>query len=345
MPGPGVRADDRAERRRDLDLGVRPHVLDELPQRRQALGRRSVRDPDLEVRRVGRGRLEQRPELGERLRVAAHALERDHLTVADREDRLHVQEVPGERRRAADAAAAREVLERVDGEEQLVLALVVARRTRRSPRRSCRARAGAARRSRASRSPPRRCASRSRAPRRRRAARRRPGRSRTCRRASRRSGSRGSARSGRRELLERGEEVAGRRLRRRRQLGVGLQPLVEAVGRDVDVVAEALVAEAHVQRHDPEVREARRASGKSAVESSTIAVLSAVSFTRRQPRTRSPRSGRSPRPSSRRPPPRPAPPRRSPRRSPRRVRQTTRVVGSASSTSRVASAPFRPGIR
>ena len=27
------------------------------------------------------------------------------------------------------------------------------------------------------------------------------------------------------------------------------------------------------------------------------------------------------------------------------VRQTTRVVGSASSTSRVASAPFRPGMR
>ena len=110
-------------------------------------------------------------ELGERLLVAAHALQRHDLAVADRQDRLHVQQVAGERGGAADAAALREVLERVHGEEQLVRASGSARRTRRSPRRSCRARAAAARRSRASRATPRRCASRSRAPCRRRAAR------------------------------------------------------------------------------------------------------------------------------------------------------------------------------
>ena len=46
------------------------------------------------------------------------------LAVADREDRLHVQQVAGERGRATDAPALREVLERVHREEQVVLALV-----------------------------------------------------------------------------------------------------------------------------------------------------------------------------------------------------------------------------
>src|SRR6476660_7090518 len=45
----GVRADDGTERRRDLDLRVRPLVLDELAQRLQTLGRRGLRDADLQV--------------------------------------------------------------------------------------------------------------------------------------------------------------------------------------------------------------------------------------------------------------------------------------------------------
>ena len=161
----------------------------------QPLGRGGVRDPDLQPRRVGRRRLEQLAELGERLGVAAHALQRHDLAVADRQDRLHVQQVAGERGSAADAAALREVLERVDREEQLVPCAGSARRTRRSPRRSCRARAAAGRRSRAARSPPRRCACRSRARGHRRASRPPSRRSRTCPRASRRSAARGSARS------------------------------------------------------------------------------------------------------------------------------------------------------
>src|SRR5205823_4174710 len=55
-----------------------------------------------------------------------------------------------------------------------------------------------------------------------------------------------------------GEEVARRGLRGRRQIGCGLQPGVELIGLHLDVVAEALVAEADVERHDPEVREALR---------------------------------------------------------------------------------------
>ena len=70
---------------------------------------------------VARVRLERVDELLECLAVAADALHRQHLAVADREDRLHVQQLPGERLRLADAAAAREELERVDGEEQAVL--------------------------------------------------------------------------------------------------------------------------------------------------------------------------------------------------------------------------------
>ena len=65
------------------------------------------------------------PELGERFRVATDALDGDHLPVANREDRLHIQQVPRERGRAADAAPACEVLERVDREEEVVIVLVM----------------------------------------------------------------------------------------------------------------------------------------------------------------------------------------------------------------------------
>ena len=81
------------------------------------------------------------------------------------------------------------------------------------------------------------------------------------------------------ELLVHGCEVARGRLRRRRHDRRRAQARVEVGRRQLDVVAEALVAEEHVERHDAPVREACGASGKSAVESTTIAVFSAVSST------------------------------------------------------------------
>ena len=57
--------------------------------------------------------------------ISAHAFQRDHLAVSDREDRLHVQEIAGERRRPADPTSLRQVLERVDREEEVVVALVM----------------------------------------------------------------------------------------------------------------------------------------------------------------------------------------------------------------------------
>src|SRR5204863_6425415 len=63
-------------------------------------------------------RLERCRELGEGLPVTADALHRLDLSIADREDRLDLQQRPGERGRLADAAAALQELERVDGEQQ-----------------------------------------------------------------------------------------------------------------------------------------------------------------------------------------------------------------------------------
>src|SRR5205807_9406075 len=57
-----------------------------------------------------------------------------------------------------------------------------------------------------------------------------------------------------RQLLVRLEKVAGRGLRRRRQLLGSAQPRVELLRRELDVVAVALVAEEHVQRHHPPAR-------------------------------------------------------------------------------------------
>ena len=64
-----------------------------------------------------------------------------------------------------------------------------------------------------------------------------------------------------RELLVDRREVAGRGLRGGRQLRRRREPLVELRRAEVDVVAEALLAEADVQRHDAPVRVARRALG------------------------------------------------------------------------------------
>src|SRR4051812_8626006 len=70
--GTRVRADDGAEGGRDLDLRLRTDVRDELAERLDPLRRERVGDADLERRRVGRRRLEQVAELGERLLVAAN---------------------------------------------------------------------------------------------------------------------------------------------------------------------------------------------------------------------------------------------------------------------------------
>ena len=154
-------------------------------------------------------------ELLHRLRVPAHALERDDLAL-DRQDRLHVQQLSGPRARTSDAPAAAQELERVDREDQPRLLTEALRRAPRSPRPSCRARAGAGSRARASRSPPTRSRSRPCAP---------------CRPSSaaavvalwyvpdRADGDvQGVDALVGRELLVGREEVARRRLRRRRQL-------------------------------------------------------------------------------------------------------------------------------
>src|SRR5581483_5601817 len=121
---PGVRADDRAERRRDLDLRLGPRPPHELAERGLALWRLGVRDPDAERGPVGQALLERADELLERLLVAAHPLDRNDLVVLDREDRLHVQELPRPGARPADPAAAREELERLDREDDPRLAPV-----------------------------------------------------------------------------------------------------------------------------------------------------------------------------------------------------------------------------
>ena len=58
------------------------------------------------------------------------------------------------------------------------------------------------------------------------------------------------------ELLVDREEIRRRRLRRGRQLGRGAQPAVELGRAEVDVVAQALVAETDVERDDPPVGKA-----------------------------------------------------------------------------------------
>src|SRR5581483_8673840 len=57
-----------------------------------------------------------------------------------------------------------------------------------------------------------------------------------------------------RQLLVGREEVGRRRLRRRRELPRRAQPLVELARGELDVVAEALLAEPDVERDEPPVR-------------------------------------------------------------------------------------------
>ena len=236
----------------DVDLRLRPQVGHERAHRLLPLGRVRVRDADVQVRRVARALRERARELLHRLLVAANALDRQHLAVLDREDRLDVEQVAGERGGLADAPALLQELERVDREDQTRIALealdelvdlVVGRAALEPPLNR-----EAEHRDRRRRGLGVDDAHLVAELRRRRA------------RAFERAGQlRGELQrvdplvSG--ELLVGGEEIAGRRLRRRRQLGHSAQPRVELLRPDLDVVAPALVAEADVQRHHAPVRE------------------------------------------------------------------------------------------
>src|SRR4051794_41164044 len=57
--GAGVRADDGAERRLELELGLRPQVAQHLLELHHLLRRVRVRDADAKARRVGRLRLQR----------------------------------------------------------------------------------------------------------------------------------------------------------------------------------------------------------------------------------------------------------------------------------------------
>src|SRR4051812_48216723 len=81
-------------------------------------------DADAQAGPVDGAALERRCEFEKRLAIPADALDRQHLAVLDREDRLDVQQLAGQGAGLTDAPAACEVLERVDGEQQPRLAAV-----------------------------------------------------------------------------------------------------------------------------------------------------------------------------------------------------------------------------
>src|SRR5512133_2805160 len=97
--------------------------MDKLLEYGHALGGVRVGDPDAQAWSVARSRREGVCEFLHCFAVSAHALERQHLAVLEREDRLDVQELAGPARGAPDPAAPREVLERVQREDQAGLAL------------------------------------------------------------------------------------------------------------------------------------------------------------------------------------------------------------------------------
>src|SRR5262245_42679915 len=112
-----VRADDGAEGRRELDLGLRAHAPNELAEDADPLRRVCVRDRDPKPRLVLRRLLEAPLELDERLLPPADAGDGDDLAVLDREDRADVQERPRERGRTADAPTPLQELERLERED------------------------------------------------------------------------------------------------------------------------------------------------------------------------------------------------------------------------------------
>ena len=121
-PGPAC-ADDRAESRGELDLGLRPKSPHELAQRPHPLGSVRVRDRDAQSRPI-LGRLgEAALELGDCLPPPPYARDGDDLAVLNAQDRAHVQERPGESRGPPDSPTSLQVLERLDGEDDLALAV------------------------------------------------------------------------------------------------------------------------------------------------------------------------------------------------------------------------------
>ena len=211
-----------------------------------------MRDADAQLRYVLCLLRDCVDELLERLAVAAHSLDGYDLALSNREDRLHVHQLPGECFRAPDAAAAREELERVNREEQTVLAqialdervdLIVGRpalepalNRSREHRRGNRGALGV------DRSHPA-------------VSELRGGSAGALERAGeiRCDVDREDAFVGA-ELLVGRQEIAGRRLRRGRQLGRRAEPLVELCGRKVDTVPVTVGPEVDVQRDDAPIR-------------------------------------------------------------------------------------------
>src|SRR5581483_8529342 len=204
------------------------------------------------------GRVEEEArELLERLLPPPHARQRHDLAVPDRQDRLHVEQRAGQRLRASDPAALLQVLERADREDDAVLAAETLHQ-RGDLLRSGAALEAALDRERELRAGERRGAA---------VDEHDPAAAELG--GGERGGLEGAGQlrrqvdrvdalvSRRDELLVDGEEVLRRGLRRRRQRRRGREPLVEGGRVDLDVVAQRLVAEAHVQRHLAHVREPR----------------------------------------------------------------------------------------
>src|SRR4051794_36168689 len=82
-----------------------------------------MRHTDAQARRVSRALGEYPREFQNRLLVPADPLERQHLTLGDREDRLDVEQAPGQGGGLADAPALLKELERVDREDESGVAL------------------------------------------------------------------------------------------------------------------------------------------------------------------------------------------------------------------------------
>ena len=247
-----MRPDDRAEARHELDLRLRAAREHDRLQLLDGLLGLGVGDRDAEPGSVRRRGLEAAPELLERFRPAADSGHGHDLAFFDRQDRLHVQQVAHQSPGAADPATLGEELERVDGEEDAA-AFAVERGERLHFLVGRPARQQLLDRDRQHPDPDRRGL---------RVDEPDPvgpdvvGRQRGALERARqlRGDVQGVDALEAGECVVGGEEVLRRRLRGGRQLGGGAQPLVEPVRVELDVVAEALFAEADVQRHDAHVR-------------------------------------------------------------------------------------------
>ena len=98
MPGPGVRADHRAETDDELELRLRPPFAHELLELGRPLGGGGVRDGEPELRLVPRLGLEGGDQLRERVPLAADALHRHDLAVRMERIGLTLSSVPAKAR-------------------------------------------------------------------------------------------------------------------------------------------------------------------------------------------------------------------------------------------------------